>query len=93
MLLGHPLGKFSAGVLLQRLLMMAKENRGPEVEAVAILFLILAWVFVALRCYVRIFMIKSFGTDDWLAVFALVSTFSTPNPTRSFCILSGSCLN
>lgn len=56
---------------------MAKENRGPEVEAVAILFLTLAWIFVILRCYVRTILMKSFGTDDWLAIVALVSNFST----------------
>ncbi|TVY81540.1 hypothetical protein LSUE1_G001882 [Lachnellula suecica] len=51
---------------------MAKENRGPQVEAVAILFLILSWVFVGLRCYVRGKMTKNFGMDDWLAVCALI---------------------
>ncbi|TVY29039.1 hypothetical protein LHYA1_G002267 [Lachnellula hyalina] len=51
---------------------MGKVNRGPEVEAVAILFLTLTWVFVSLRCYVRAVMIKNFGTDDWLAVLALI---------------------
>jgi len=51
---------------------MAKENRGPEVEVVAILFLILTWISVSLRCYVRALMMKSFGMDDWLAIVALV---------------------
>jgi hypothetical protein len=52
---------------------MAAEDRGPQLAAVAILFLTLAWIFVSLRCYVRIVMIKSFGIDDWLAVASLVS--------------------
>jgi len=51
---------------------MAAEDRGPQVAAVAILFLILSWIAVSLRCYVRICMIKNFGADDWLAVGALV---------------------
>ncbi|KAF4628501.1 hypothetical protein G7Y89_g9653 [Cudoniella acicularis] len=51
---------------------MAAENRGPQVEAVAILFLTLSWVFVSLRCYVRSVIMKSFGADDWLAAAALV---------------------
>jgi hypothetical protein len=46
---------------------MAAESRGSEVEAVAIGFLVLTWVFVLLRCYVRVFMTKGFGPDDWLA--------------------------
>lgn len=48
------------------------ENRGPQVEGVAILFLFLTWSFVGLRCYVRAVMIKGFGMDDWLAVASLV---------------------
>jgi hypothetical protein len=49
------------------------ENRGPEVQGVAILFLVLSWVFVSLRCYVRGFLLRSFGVDDTLCVVALVS--------------------
>ena len=55
---------------------MAAEDRGPQLAAVAILFLTLAWIFVSLRCYVRTVMIKSFGIDDWLAVASLVSRAS-----------------
>jgi hypothetical protein len=51
---------------------MTAEDRGPQVAGVAILFLILSWIFVSLRCYVRGFMIKSFGPDDWFAVASLV---------------------
>ncbi|KAE8447375.1 hypothetical protein EG329_010789 [Mollisiaceae sp. DMI_Dod_QoI] len=51
---------------------MAAEDRGPQIAAVAILFLTLTWIFVGLRCYVRTVMMKSFGMDDWLAVAALV---------------------
>lgn len=54
---------------------MATKDRGPEVAAVAILFLTLAWIFVTLRCYVRAAMMKSFGMDDWLAVAALVRSY------------------
>jgi hypothetical protein len=52
---------------------MMAEDRGPQVAAVAILFLALSWVAVSLRCYVRTVMMKSFGADDWLAVVSLVS--------------------
>jgi hypothetical protein len=51
---------------------MAIENRGPQVEAVAITFLILSWIAVSLRCYVKLFMTKLFRIDDWLAVISLV---------------------
>ncbi|KAE9374487.1 hypothetical protein N431DRAFT_372091 [Stipitochalara longipes BDJ] len=51
---------------------MAAEDRGPQVAGVAILFLTLSWIFVSLRCYVRGFMIKSFGADDWSAVASLI---------------------
>jgi hypothetical protein len=60
------------------------EDRGPEVEATAILFLVLAWVLVSLRCYVRGFLLRSFGLDDTLCVVALVS--------RCISILSNSIL-
>ncbi len=51
---------------------MAVDNRGPQVEAVAIVFLILAWIAVILRCSVRIFITRLFRIDDWLAVLTLV---------------------
>jgi hypothetical protein len=51
---------------------MAIENDGPQVEAVAILFLVLSWISVGLRCYVKLFMKKVFNIDDWLAVASLV---------------------
>jgi hypothetical protein len=46
---------------------MEAEDRRPQLAAVAILFLTLVWLSVSLRCYVRTVMIKSLGTDDWLA--------------------------
>lgn len=48
------------------------DYRGPDIKAVAILFLILAWIAVSLRCYVRVFMTKLFRIDDWFAVATLV---------------------
>jgi len=51
---------------------MAIENHGPEIQAVAILFLTLAWISVALRCSVRIFVTQLFRIDDWLALLTLV---------------------
>jgi hypothetical protein len=51
---------------------MAVEDRGPQVAAVGILFLTLAWIFTTLRCFVRISVIRLFRMDDWLAVATLV---------------------
>jgi hypothetical protein len=47
-------------------------DRGPQAAAVAILFLVLTWLSVALRVYVRGIMTNAFGVDDSLAVLALV---------------------
>lgn len=49
------------------------DNLGPQLAAVVILFLILTWLTVGLRCMVRARMIKSFGLDDWTMVLSLVS--------------------
>ncbi len=51
---------------------MAIENGGLQVRVVAILFLILAWISVGMRCYVKLFMTNFFRIDDWLAVASLV---------------------
>jgi hypothetical protein len=67
---------------------MAVENRGPQVEGVAILFLTLSWVFVALRCYVRAVLMKGFGMDDWLAIAALVSAFPYPQNSETQAIFA-----
>lgn len=49
------------------------EDRGPQLAVVVILFLVVTWLIVALRCLVRVRMIKSFGLDDWFMVASLVS--------------------
>ncbi|KAF1841545.1 uncharacterized protein K460DRAFT_419592 [Cucurbitaria berberidis CBS 394.84] len=51
---------------------MAIENRGPELLGVNIAFVITAVFACALRCWVRIHMVKAFGRDDWLMVFATI---------------------
>jgi len=48
------------------------ESRGPELQAVIISFLILSWVTVLARCWVRIKMIKAFALDDWFTVLTLL---------------------
>jgi hypothetical protein len=49
------------------------DNRGPELLAVCSLFVAMAFVSVALRCYVRLRLVKAFGWDDGFMVLALVS--------------------
>ncbi|KAF2807253.1 uncharacterized protein BDZ99DRAFT_447576 [Mytilinidion resinicola] len=48
------------------------ETRGPQLTAVMVVFLSLAWLTMMLRTYVRVRMLRSFGLDDWLAAVALV---------------------
>lgn len=48
-------------------------DRGPQVSAVAGLFLALSTIGILLRCYCRAFVVKAFGMDDWFAVLAWVS--------------------
>ncbi|PSR76754.1 hypothetical protein BD289DRAFT_456899 [Coniella lustricola] len=50
------------------------QDRGPQLQAVAILFLLMAIVSYALRTFVRLFMTRSFGMDDWLMT-AATTTF------------------
>ncbi|KAF2476778.1 uncharacterized protein BDR25DRAFT_203703, partial [Lindgomyces ingoldianus] len=51
-------------------------NRGPELLAVDVFFMSTAIIATSLRCYVRVDMVKAFGLDDWLMVFAMLSFIS-----------------
>jgi hypothetical protein len=51
-----------------------QDNRGPALVAITVTFLILTWVSVLLRFFVRIRLTKSFDADDWLMAISLVST-------------------
>lgn len=48
------------------------QDRSGQLRAVLITFLVLGYVFVGLRCYVRVKFTK-FGVDDFLALLSLVS--------------------
>jgi len=52
---------------------MAIDNRGPELIGVNIAFLATAVIANALRCIVRVKMVKAFGVDDCLMVASTVS--------------------
>lgn len=53
------------------------EDRGDQISGTAYGFLILGWITTLLRCYCRIAVVKCFGSDDWLAVFATVGASSS----------------
>jgi hypothetical protein len=55
---------------------------GQQLVAICISFTILGWLFVALRCYVRLKIVQSFGCDDWLMVLSLVSLDKTNTCVR-----------
>ena len=49
-----------------------QDNRGPELRAITVFFLACSWIFVLLRCYCRAVLVKAFGLDDGLCLFAQV---------------------
>ncbi|KAK7989527.1 hypothetical protein PG990_006393 [Apiospora arundinis] len=51
---------------------MALEDRSIELFATTVFCLALATVTVALRCYVRLFMLKVFSWEDYLAVLTMM---------------------
>jgi hypothetical protein len=53
---------------------MAVPNRGPELQAVGYILIVSAAITLMLRCYVRVFLVKSFGLDDWAMCVAMVRT-------------------
>ena len=61
---------------------MAVENRGPELQAVGYILIISAFITLVLRGYVRVFLVKSFGFDDWAMVVAMVCKSSSRHDGR-----------
>ena len=54
--------------------MVDLEGRSKTIFVVTVIFLCLSFVAVCLRCFVRIKVVKAFGWDDALMVFAMVCT-------------------
>jgi hypothetical protein len=48
------------------------DSHAGQAAGTAILFLALSWVFVLLRCYSRIVVVRRFGIEDYLCVFTQV---------------------
>ncbi|KAK6215534.1 hypothetical protein QIS74_08553 [Colletotrichum tabaci] len=49
------------------------ENRGPQLVTVGITLVTTAVIATVLRCYVRLFLVKNFGVDDWCMLGAITS--------------------
>lgn len=64
--------------------MPSLENRGPQLQVVAIVFVTMAIFSFTMRAFVRAKMVKGFGLDDWLMASATL-TFST----YIACVLGG----
>lgn len=50
-----------------------EDHQNEAIIAVAATFMTLAFITVALRCYVRLRLVKAFGWDDGSMVVAMVS--------------------
>lgn len=48
------------------------EDRGSQAAGVAGAFLALSWIFVSLRCYCRVTIVRRFGPEDYLCVLTQV---------------------
>ncbi|KAI9371036.1 hypothetical protein BJX61DRAFT_49160 [Aspergillus egyptiacus] len=51
--------------------MFALEGRSLSIFVVTLVFLVISFIAVALRCFVRIKLVRAFGWDDALMVFAM----------------------
>ena len=49
------------------------EDRSPELLGAGIAFIVLTWFTFCLRIYVRGFILRTWGADDWLMTGAVVS--------------------
>ncbi len=57
---------------------MALDDRGPQLAAVTLFFVSLAALTVTLLCFVRLFILKVFQVEDWLAVASMVNKPTLP---------------
>lgn len=54
--------------------MQPLEGRSKSIFIVTTIFLGVSFIAVCLRCFVRLKLVKAFGWDDALMVFAMVNT-------------------
>jgi hypothetical protein len=72
------------------------EDRGSQIAVVSIAFVVTTWLFVSIRVYIRGWMIKALGLDDWLMVITLVGSYIDGMYTANFarcCLLLTTCLS
>ena len=53
-------------------------NRGPQVVLISIVFTALAALFVVLRIWTRLGIVRNTGPDDWIMTGSLVGLFIHP---------------
>ncbi|KAI0114641.1 hypothetical protein F4776DRAFT_673915 [Hypoxylon sp. NC0597] len=51
------------------------ETEGPKITIIAIAFTGFSLILVCLRMYVRIWIVKGFGNDDWMIIISWVAAF------------------
>ena len=59
-------------------------DKGPALEAVTLALLVISALCIAIRCYVRLCMSKSFGWDDGFIIAAMVSELAYLSPNVFF---------
>ena len=59
--------------------MVEFKGREESIFAVTIVFFALSFITVTLRCFVRLRLVKAFGWDDALMVFAMVPIYLEPD--------------
>lgn len=59
--------------------MLPLEGRSQTIFIVTTVFLGISFIAVCLRCFVRIKIVRAFGWDDTLMVFAMVNNDAGPS--------------
>lgn len=54
--------------------MMVLKDRESTMVGVSGAFLAIAWIAFSLRIYVKSYIMRSFGLDDWLMIATIVSS-------------------
>lgn len=64
--------------------MLPLEGRSQTIFVVTTIFLGISFIAVCLRCFVRLKIVRAFGWDDTLMVFAMVNGPSSPSNGAAF---------
>src|ERR1700683_1765265 len=55
----------------------SSNSRPLKVEIISIVFLVVSWIAVLLRCYVRRWISRAFRIDDWLILLSVVDSLDS----------------